>query len=62
MLDTLFDRNLRVHWEELGSPSIVDTAREKAAQLIQENQAAPLSKEVQKDLSLLLTKAKEELI
>jgi len=61
-LDTLFDRNLRVHWENLGSRSIVDIARDKATQIIQEHQAAPLSKEVQKELSLILRKAKEKLI
>lgn len=62
LLDTLFDRNVRARWEESGSPDIVDVSREKAEQIIKEHRAAHLSKEVQKELALVLKKATEEIV
>lgn len=60
--ETIFDRNVRAQWEKLGSPDVVDVAREKAEHIIKEHRVAPLSKEVQKELALILKKAREEMV
>ncbi len=60
--DTIFDRNVRHRWEEEGARDLADVAAEKAETILTEHEVAPLSKESVKELTLIVKKAKDQLV
>jgi len=60
--DTILDRNVRAQWEKEGARDIVEVAYEKAEKIIKKHQPTPLPKEIQKELTLILKSAKDEIV
>jgi len=60
--NTIFDRNVRAQWEKEGARDIVEVAHEKAEKIIEKHHLTPLPKEVQKELTLILKRAKDEIV
>jgi trimethylamine--corrinoid protein Co-methyltransferase len=57
----LFDRQTRSAWTTSGSKDMVQRAREKASKILSEHHPAPLDKDLEKELDLLMQDARRDL-
>jgi len=53
----LSDRSSRSRWQEMGSKSVVEVAREKVKKILAEHQPLPLDKDVVQEIEKILKKA-----
>ena len=51
---TIIDRRMRGAWEKKGSPSLIQTANQRAAQLLRSHEPKPLSEDVVKELKRIV--------
>ena len=58
---TLQYRNSREAWEETGSKTMVDRAKEKALAILEEHQPNPLPEDIRKELDEFVPKALKSL-
>ena len=56
---TIIDRRIREEWEEHGSKSLIRSANEKAAELLNAHQAAPLPEDIVNELKRIIQTAEE---
>jgi trimethylamine--corrinoid protein Co-methyltransferase len=51
---TIIDRRMRAAWEKKGSPSLIQTANQRAAQLLRSHEPKPLSQDVVNELKRIV--------
>ena len=51
---TIIDRRMRGAWEKKGSPSLIQTANQRAAQLLRSHEPKPLSQDVVNELKRIV--------
>jgi len=51
---TIIDRRMRAAWEKEGSPSLIQTANQRAAQLLRSHEPKPLSQDVVNELKRIV--------
>jgi trimethylamine--corrinoid protein Co-methyltransferase len=51
---TIIDRRIREEWKERGSKSLIQSANEKAAEMLREHQPIPLPEEVVQELKSIV--------
>lgn len=51
---TIIDRRMRSAWEKEGSPSLIQTANQRAAQLLRSHEPKPLSQDVVDELKRIV--------
>ncbi len=51
---TIIDRRMRDAWEKKGSPSLIQTANQRAAQLLRSHEPKPLSEDVVNELKRIV--------
>ena len=51
---TIIDRRMRGAWEKEGSPSLIQTANQRAAQLLRSHEPKPLSQDVVNELKRIV--------
>jgi len=51
---TIVDRRMRAAWEKEGSPSLIQTANQRAAQLLRSHEPKPLSQDVVNELKRIV--------
>ena len=56
---TVIDRRVREEWEDIGSKSIIESANEKAAELIRTHIPEPLPEDVAKELRKIVKSAEK---
>ena len=61
LFSELVDRRSYAAWKKAGAKSLVETAREKAKEILKEYQPTPLDKDVQKEISDIIRRAESEL-
>ncbi len=61
LFSELVDRRSYAAWKKAGAKSLVETAREKAKEILKEHQPTPLDKDVQKEISDIIRRAESEL-
>jgi trimethylamine--corrinoid protein Co-methyltransferase len=57
---TIIDRRVREDWEEKGSKSLIQSANEKAADLLKTHQTIPLPEDIVKELKRIVKRAERE--
>ena len=56
---TIIDRRVREDWEEKGSKSLIQTANEKAGELLNTHQSTPLPEDIVNELKRIVRSAEE---
>jgi trimethylamine--corrinoid protein Co-methyltransferase len=54
---TIIDRRMRGAWEKRGSKSLIQSANEKAAELLKNHEPTPLPEDIVKELNRIVKKA-----
>ncbi len=60
-LPEITDRLSYETWEKAGSKTVIEVAREKAKEILEKHQPAPLGKDVQKEIKEIIKRAQKEL-
>lgn len=61
LLPELFDRQARSAWTVSGSRDMVHTAKQKAFKILRDHRPAPLDKDLEKELDLIMQEARKDL-